>query len=818
MIQSLRNTIVACVLALAGTCAVQAEEASYIVHLESSANAASVRSQLNADLGRELKVVREYRHVINGFSTLMDDVEASRLSRHPGVQAVIKDEVFELLTPSLSPRELTELTATVERNGAGGSGDPVVDLIRANEVWDGSATNDSGHLGEGVVIGITGTGISGSHPAFAATGDDGYTHTNPLGDGVYLGECLTAPEVLCNSKLIGRYTFSNDSQLTSEELDGASNSAASQAAGNRLSETSLGNIGLPIVTGVAPHANLIVYRTCESSCAATSVLSAFEQAINDDVDVLVHFIGSSISTAWDGLYGLAGLSLRANGVSLAYITGNGGPEPGTLGLSLAAPWTATFISSTHGRTNNFKVLTNFSGGDTPPPGDLLGGSLGGPITANIVYAGSLDVPVADPAQCLEPFPPGTLNGEILVCDRGQIARIQKAQNALDSGAGGMVLANVVGGFDSVHADFFPFPGIHLNAADSTLLRTWLASGSGHAASITLNDAPIDPELADRVSGASSRGPVLGLDYLAPSVAVPSIDVIVPTGEASFKVATGPAAGPGGGAIALIKSARPDWSDAEVLSALMTTGVGPLDEQFEDDPTTPFDYGGGRIDVAAAVQAGLLLNETIAGFEAANPAQGGQPSRMNLAGLVDLNCVNECSWSRTVKAVAPASWTVVVETDQAGPIVSAIPQSFTLDAGEEQAIDVVFDMASAQDGPYYGSVLLVPDAVGLSPTRLTLGVAAQADSDLDGVANTADNCLDRANSDQRDSNADGFGNACDTDLNDDQVTNFVDIALFAQRFQSDDEDADFNGDGKVDFLDFELLGEFFLLPPGPSGLL
>ena len=133
------------------------------------------------------------------------------------------------------------------------------------------------------------------------------------------------------------------------------------------------------------------------------------------------------------------------------------------------------------------------------------------------------------------------------------------------------------------------------------------------------------------------------------------------------------------------------------------------------------------------------------------------------------------------------------------------------------IDVSFSVGGAAEGAYHDSVLLVLDAPGLNSTRLTLNVDVQADADLDGIANSADNCLDSPNAAQRHSDADGYGNQCDTGLNNDGITNFADVALFAQRFQTSDEDADFNSDGKVDFLDLELLRGYFLLPPGPSGL-
>ncbi len=81
----------------------------------------------------------------------------------------------------------------------------------------------------------------------------------------------------------------------------------------------------------------------------------------------------------------------------------------------------------------------------------------------------------------------------------------------------------------------------------------------------------------------------------------------------------------------------------------------------------------------------------------------------------------------------------------------------------------------------------------------------------------DNCLDVSNPGQRDTNLDGFGNACDADLNNDGAVDFLDLGLLKAVFFTDDADADLNGDGSVDFLDLGLMKSRFFQPPGPSGL-
>lgn len=92
-----------------------------------------------------------------------------------------------------------------------------------------------------------------------------------------------------------------------------------------------------------------------------------------------------------------------------------------------------------------------------------------------------------------------------------------------------------------------------------------------------------------------------------------------------------------------------------------------------------------------------------------------------------------------------------------------------------------------------------------------------DTDGDDVFDALDNCINHANADQRDTNADGFGNICDGDLNNDCIVNSVDLGLLRAVFFSSDEDADFNGDGGVNAIDLGIFRSLFFAPPGPSGV-
>ena len=96
-----------------------------------------------------------------------------------------------------------------------------------------------------------------------------------------------------------------------------------------------------------------------------------------------------------------------------------------------------------------------------------------------------------------------------------------------------------------------------------------------------------------------------------------------------------------------------------------------------------------------------------------------------------------------------------------------------------------------------------------------------DQDGDGVPDSQDNCVLAANPGQEDTDGDGYGNACDADLDGNVVVNAVDlgqlkVAFFTTPGDPDwNPDADFNSDGVVNVIDLGIMKALFFAPPGPS---
>ena len=108
--------------------------------------------------------------------------------------------------------------------------------------------------------------------------------------------------------------------------------------------------------------------------------------------------------------------------------------------------------------------------------------------------------------------------------------------------------------------------------------------------------------------------------------------------------------------------------------------------------------------------------------------------------------------------------------------------------------------------------------------LTSTQALALDTDGDGVDDALDNCILVANTDQRDTDADQYGNFCDPDFNSDGTVSLDDFSQFRSVFGDTApgvvpyvlaDHADFNGDGTIDLSDNSIFRSLFGSAPGPS---
>ncbi|RME80933.1 MAG: hypothetical protein D6775_14920, partial [Caldilineae bacterium] len=255
----------------------------------------------------------------------------------------------------------------------------------------------------------------------------------------------------------------------------------------------------------------------------------------------------------------------------------------------------------------------------------------------------------------------------------------------------------------------------------------------------IRGAQLDESAAngDIVAGFSSRGPAgHGFPVLKPDLTAPGVDIWAasatgvgePTPEYLLMSGTSMSSPHVAGAAALLRALHPSWSPAEIKSALMTTALHAAALRKEDGttPGDPFDVGSGRVRLAAAAQAGLLLDISFADYLAADPTGGGDPTRLNLPSLYDTDCGSQCMWTRTVRSTRPITTTWQSEYLGTGR-ATITPSTLVLAPSSSGTFTVTWSSdVSVQGSPqwYFGEVIWRETAGAAPDAHLPLAVWAR----------------------------------------------------------------------------------------------
>jgi hypothetical protein len=670
----------------ANTPAVQA----YISYLHSKQD--ELLADMNATLGRSVELVFRYESAMNGLAVVMSHEEALEVSQLPGVKAVF-GEIEEELATDVGPW-----------------------FLGAPSIWFGDTGSGVATRGEGIIVGIIDTGVNFEHPSFAATDGDGYTHTNPYGAGVYNGWCAT--NAGCNEKLIGAYGL-NPAGGNPADDHGHGSHTGSTAAGN-LHDAVFdvgGETFTLTVAGVAPRANQVHYKVCTPGCPQAASVAAVNHAINDDmVDVLNYSI-SGIDNPWNDAVDIAFLEGFNAGIYIAASAGNSGPGPST--VAKTGPWNASTAASTINRIIAHTV--DVVGPTTPPelqdmaavPGENV--SITTDITEEIRYN------AGNPQGCNPGHPAGFFDDSIALVIRGACTFAEKVNNAAAAGAEAVIVFNHVGGPPiSMGATPATPPSVMIDNANGIDLRDYIIANPGAEVTINAQTAiSYNDDWENVVAGFSSRGPSQ-FEMLAPTFIAPGVNTLAAgnsgPGDYYFSQGTSMSSPHAAGAGALLMALNPTWSPAEVRSALaMTANPDGLVKEDGSTPADWFDIGSGLLDLTAAGNIGLVMDETYDNFVDANPDIGGDPKTLNLPAFLNYNCTGECSWTRTVTSVAqdPITYTAVVDVP-VGMTITVDPVSFTIDPGASQLLTVTVDVDGMAIGDFaFADIQLVPQAGSLN---------------------------------------------------------------------------------------------------------
>ncbi|KQY56653.1 S8 family serine peptidase [Nocardioides sp. Root140] len=672
----MRRMVLGAALAGVGLCAalnpvpVSAEptDSLYLITLDgpgtagdrSAESAANLRTSMLAQQDDTLELldaddpVYRWTTALNGFAVALS-ADQARLARGlPGVALVERNDI----------RSLAGTTA---------------DSLSAGPVPRGSG-------GRGTVIGVVDSGISPDTPALVSTTSLGALPTD------FRGTCeasATWSSSDCNGKIasatwfvtgFGADNLRSSAELSPRDDSGHGTKVASVAAGNAKVTAISSGRRLGTFSGTAPDARLAVYKACWSApdpaddgCSTADVVSAIDRAVHDRVDVL----NVSVASPGAGAPDTVDLALLGAAERDIFVTAAAGNDHRSAGYQ--HPWVTTVgASSGPDRSGALELPSG-----APITGILTARSL--PHRAPVVLAADVPAPGRTPAEarlCL----PGALDAaraadRIVLCERGQVARVDKSAAVRLADGVGMVLVNAPG--ESLSADFHSVPTLHVDATEGARLRRAVAApGILRGRLVHTRGAAGAPAVLPWSARGSADAGVVKPDLVAPGF--------------GLLAATSPAAGNGNwellsgtsgatarvsGLAASLRSAHPNWSANRVRSALMTTS-----RQADHRPSA-LRQGAGIVRSDDDARPGLVFDLPPSAYRRALDA-GRDPSVLNLPSAERRVPARGTIITRRVTNVGPKAMYYSSEaTGFDTHIVTVVPAALKIAPGDTRSFHV-----------------------------------------------------------------------------------------------------------------------------------
>ncbi|KAL5215252.1 hypothetical protein ABZP36_004404 [Zizania latifolia] len=623
-----------------------------------------------AGAGSFYRKLYSFHHAVSGFAVHTTPAQAERLRAAPEVAAVEEDRGTTLMT-TYTPRLLGLPDGVWPRRDGGGGG--------------GGEEND----GEGMVVGVVDTGVDPTHPSFAYVPRTSTANAAPRSrrgrrePPPVCGAGLRFPPGSCNGKILTARYFAAGAVAAAIPLDASRDLSPFDADGHgsHVASIAVGNRGVPVTQGGAVYgfasgmAPELIVESDNYSCCRLAVykaiypaggtmadlISAIDQATQDDVDVLVLSVGPderpTSKVTFVSMLDVALLFARKAGVFVVQAAGNRGPADSS--VVSYSPWVTTVAADTTGRSytprlvlGNGRRVSGFGLSAPTPGGD-------GQLRFRLVAARDAAAPDVDDMERAEECQyvrtlrrrADVLRGSIVICSFAQgfyngtstVTAIVDTAEALGF-AGFVLVANARYGDFVAQPLPFSVPGVMVpRVADAQVVWSYYAEHTLYAGSATVFGATAEitegrvaafVDAAPVVARYSSRGPdvvdrwstpadVLKPDILAPGdqiwaawSALSAKEPILAGERFAMISGTSMAAPHVGGVAALVRQRHPSWGPSAVASALSTTARGhdgrgsPIMSEGVElgalHRATPFDYGAGFINPAGALDPGLVV--------------------------------------------------------------------------------------------------------------------------------------------------------------------------------------------------------------------
>jgi minor extracellular serine protease Vpr len=605
---------------------------AYLKHLE------NVHANYRSWLARNVKgpeIVAEYSLVANGMAIKLNGARPETLQGGPGVRSVSGSWLYQ---PTMNVS---------------------ADLIGATALW--TAAGGRENAGQGIKVGIIDTGIDDTHRFFECKDE--------IPSKVYASGVAFDP----NNVIV----FDHGTHV------------AGTVAGCLITLGSEEPI-TGSISGLAPAAELWDYNVFPGfgagfiafggSAFSHDIIAALEDTVQDGMHIVNMSLGGGVQGPHDTLSEAVNATVDA-GIVVAVAAGNSGPGDATVNSPGSAAGALTAGASTN---------PHFIGISVTVGAETFGAALGDfdnfdpPITAEYTVT---DPPLGCTTISTD------LTGKIALIDRGVCTFTTKIRNAQTAGAVGVLVVNNVAGdpVGMAHDGTDPFPTI-----PAAMLGKAEGDSIKPSGTVTVDGTVVTEVISDNadiIAGFSSRGPTPFTYLIKPDLTAPGVNVYSSVFDDEFAMFQGTSmATPHlAGSAALLLHLHPDWSPADVKSALVNTAKRPVwDHVTGENPTGVLTRGGGRADLVAANGTPLTIDPASASF-------GFWSGNKDVKGSLELAIRNVSGGNQTCSVAV------------SGPdIVTASADSLDLSAGETTNLTLVLAAGKANQtgsGDYAGDVVI-----------------------------------------------------------------------------------------------------------------